>query len=162
MLNSIRTRQVSFLLDLPTSIVAMGWRILAENAAFEEAGPDLSWLPRSPSMTSTSLATLLSHPACSVPRSANISTRAVTGRAPCSSRPDPDGFKAPPAHFFVPVGGQLASKLFPPSPRASPEVTSFPPKPDLPRGVISSPNILWQLLDLLAARPWHHRSQVPR
>ena len=161
-LNSLRTRQVSFLSDLPASIVTMGQRILAENAASEEAGPDLSWLPRSPSMTSTSLATLLSHPACSVPRSANISTRAVTGHAPCSSRPDPDGFKAPPPHFFVSVGGQLASKLFPPSPRASPEVTSFPPKPDLPRGVISSPNILWQLLDLLAARPWHHRSQVPR
>ncbi len=69
MSNSLRTRQVSFLLDLSTSIIAMGWRILAENAALEEAGPDLSLLPHSPSM---SLATLLSHPARSVSCSANI------------------------------------------------------------------------------------------
>ena len=87
--NSLSTRQVSFLSDLPASIVAMGRHILAENAASEEAGPDLSWLPRSPSMSS---ATLLSHPARSVPRYANITTRVGTGRAPRSSRPDPDGF----------------------------------------------------------------------
>ena len=31
--NSLRTRQVSFLLDIPASIVAMGWCILVENAA---------------------------------------------------------------------------------------------------------------------------------
>ena len=87
----------------------MGRRILAENAALEEAGPDLSWLPRSPSM---SLATLLSHPARSVPCSANITTRVGTGCAPCSSRPDPDGFDAPSAPFFVSSGGQTSFQDF--------------------------------------------------
>ena len=94
--NSLSTRQVSFLSDLPASIVAMGRHILAENAASEEAGPDLSWLPRSPSMSS---ATLLSHPARSVPRSANITTRVGTGRSSRSSRPDPDGTKATTVSF---------------------------------------------------------------
>ncbi len=64
MSNSLLTLQISFLLDLPASIVAMGWHILAENAASEEADPDLAWLPCSPLMSS---AMLLSHPAHSVP-----------------------------------------------------------------------------------------------
>ena len=90
--NSLRTRQVSFLLDLPTSNIAMGWRILAENAAFEEAGPDLSWLPHSPSM---SLATLLSHPARSVSRSTNIMMRVGTTMPLTVPVPIPMGLKHP-------------------------------------------------------------------
>ena len=90
--NSLRTRQVSFLLDLPTSNIAMGWRILAENAAFEEAGPDLSWLPHSPWM---SLATLLSHPARSVSRSANIMMRVGTTMPLTVPVPIPMGLKHP-------------------------------------------------------------------
>ena len=110
-LNSLRTCQVSFLSDPPASFVTIRRRILAENAALEEAGPDLSWLPRSPSM---SLATMLSHPPRSVPCSANIMTRVGSGHAPCSSRPDTNEFEAPPAPFFVPAGGQTSFPVFSP------------------------------------------------
>ncbi len=50
--NSLQTCQVSFINNLPAYIVFMGQYILKENAYSEEMGPDLSWLTRSPSMTS--------------------------------------------------------------------------------------------------------------
>ena len=109
--NSLGTRQVSFLPNLPASIITMGQRILAVDAASEEAGRDRSWLPCSPLMSS---ATLLSHPARTAPCSANITTRVGTGRAPCSFRMDLDGFEAPPAPFFVPVGGPTCFQVFSP------------------------------------------------
>ena len=51
--NSLRTRNVSFLMDLPAYILRMGRQILADNAYSDDARPDLSWLPRAPSSAST-------------------------------------------------------------------------------------------------------------
>jgi hypothetical protein len=54
------------------------------------------------------------------------------------------GLKQPLHLSSFPRAVQLASKSFPPSPRALPQVTYFPPGPDLPREVISSPNFIWR------------------
>ena len=53
--NSLRTRNVSFIMDLPDYILCMGRWILGDNASSSDGVPDLSWLPRSPSETSPSL-----------------------------------------------------------------------------------------------------------
>jgi hypothetical protein len=62
-----------------------------------------------------SLATLLSHPAHSVPCFDNIMTQVGTGHAPRSSRPDPNEFEAPHApSFVVPVGSMTSFQVFSP------------------------------------------------
>ena len=58
--NSLRTRNVSFLVDLPAYILRMGRQILANNAYSNDARPDLSWLPRAPSLASPLSETLVS------------------------------------------------------------------------------------------------------
>ena len=49
--NSLHTRNVTFITDLPDYILRMGHRILGNNASSSDGVPDLSWLPQSPSET---------------------------------------------------------------------------------------------------------------
>jgi hypothetical protein len=53
--NSIRTCNVYILCVLPEYILRLGCRILKDTAYSSDGRPDLSWLPRSPSVTSPSL-----------------------------------------------------------------------------------------------------------
>jgi hypothetical protein len=111
----LRTRQVSFIIDLPDYIVTMGQRILEEVAhSDEEVGPDLSWLPRSPSISSLSL--LSRGPARPASRPNYVTSRAANIRAHrnTSSRPDPDGFHAPNAPILFSMGGTTSVGNFSP------------------------------------------------
>jgi hypothetical protein len=137
--NSLRTRNVSFITDLPDYILRMGRRILEDNAYSSDGVPDLSWLPRSPSKTLPSLlsrgpgrsasrppsVTTRAHPCSpsetspslltqgpnrSASRPPNATMRAHnTSRPP--SRPDPDGLIAP---LFFSMGGSDKSCVFSP------------------------------------------------
>jgi hypothetical protein len=53
--NSLRTCNVSFLCNLPEYILCLGRRILKDTAYSSDGRPDLSWLPRTPSVTLPSL-----------------------------------------------------------------------------------------------------------
>ena len=114
-LNSLRAPQVSFTIDLPDYIVTMGRRILEEGAhSDEEVGPDLSWLPRSPSISSPSL--LSRGPARPASRPNYVTARAANIRAHSnmSSHPDPDGFHAPNAPILFSMGGSTSVGNFSP------------------------------------------------
>ena len=99
--NSFRTRNVSFLCDLPEYILRLGHQILEDTAYSSDGRPDLSWLPRTPSVTSPSLLSTGHTRSASCP--ANVMTRACPpqpSRAPV--RPDPDGITPP---TFFSMGG---------------------------------------------------------
>ena len=53
--NSLRTRNVSFLCNLPEYILCLGRRILEDTTYSSDGCPDLLWLPCSPSATLPSL-----------------------------------------------------------------------------------------------------------
>jgi hypothetical protein len=72
--NSLRTRNVSFLCNLPEYILRLGRRILEDTAYSSDGRPDLSWLPHTPSVTSPSL--LSTGHTCSASRPANVTARA--------------------------------------------------------------------------------------
>ena len=115
--NSLRTRNVSFLMDLPAYILRMGRQILADNAYSDDARPDLSWLPRAPSVASPLSETLVSGeprrsasrpPQVTPSRPPNVTMRA---RFPSSSRPDPEGIDPP---LFFTMGGPNRSSVLSP------------------------------------------------
>jgi hypothetical protein len=99
--NSLRTRNVSFLMDLPAYILRMGCQILAENAYSDDARPDLSWLPRAPSSASTPSETLVSgEPCCSASRPPQVTPShppnvTMRARFPSSSHLDPEVIDPP-------------------------------------------------------------------
>jgi hypothetical protein len=106
--NSLRTHNVSFIMDLPDYILRMGRQILGDNASSSDGVPDLSWLPRSPSETLPSL--LSQGPNRSASRPPNVTMRAHnTSRPP--SCPNPDGLHAP---LFFSIGGLDKSGVFSP------------------------------------------------
>ena len=115
--NSLRTRNVSFLVDLPAYILRMGRQILANNAYSDDARPDLSWLPRAPSLASPLSETLVSGeprrsasrpPQVTPSRPPNVTMRA---RFLLSSRPDPEGIDPP---LFFTMGGPTRSSVLSP------------------------------------------------
>ena len=103
--NTLRTRNIIFLMDLPEYILRLGRRILEDNAYSSDGYPTLSWLPPSPSVTLPSL--LSGGPTRSASRPANVMTRA----RPPPLRPDPDGVTAP---IFFSMGGLDKSGVFSP------------------------------------------------
>jgi hypothetical protein len=117
----LRTRNVSFLMDLPDYILKSGRRILADNDhSSGNVRPDLSWLPTSPSppsAPSTSSRSLLSPRPTNSPSShANVTARA-------RFRPDPDGIEAPNAPLSFAIGGRGSVGNF--SPLTTSDVLSF-------------------------------------
>ena len=121
--NSLRTRNVSFLSDLPEYILQLGRQILAANASSknessDDGRPDLSWLPRAPSPPpSGSSSTPASRGA---PGSAPLPQKVTPSRPPnvtmrtrfqSSARPDPDGIDPPP---FFSMGGTSRSSVLSP------------------------------------------------
>ena len=105
--NSLCPRNISFLCDLPDYILKLGHQILEDNAYSSSNGrPDLSWLPKSPSMPTRS-------PSCH----ANVTTwtqRAQTLPHPISFRPDPNGMEAPAAPLSFAMGSQHSVDNFSP------------------------------------------------
>jgi hypothetical protein len=95
----------------------MGQCIIEENAYSEEAGPDLSWLRRSPSISSQ---LLLSRPSCPASRINNVTAQAATIHAPHTSltnmsfRPDPEGIEPPNTPIFFSMGGPASVGHFSP------------------------------------------------
>ena len=112
-LNSLRTRQVSFINNLPDYIVTMGQHILEKGGhSDEEVGPDLLWLPRSPSISSLSL--LSGGPACLASWPNYVTAWGANIHAPCntSSHPDPNGSEAPNAPILFSMGGSTSGGNF--------------------------------------------------
>ncbi len=72
--NSLRTCNLSILCNLPEYILRLGHRILEDTAYSSDGRPDLSWLPRTPSVTSPSL--LSTGHTRSASRPANVMTQA--------------------------------------------------------------------------------------
>ena len=118
--HSLRTRNVSFLLDLPDYILESGRRILVDNDhSSGNVRPDLSWLPTSPSppsAPSTSSWSLLSLRPTNLPSHANVTTRA-------RFRPDPDGIEALNAPLSFAMEGHGSVGNF--SPLTTSDVLSF-------------------------------------
>ena len=111
--NSLRTRNVSLLCDLPEYILRLGRRILEDNVSSSEGVPDLSWLPNSPSGTLPAL--LSAGPTSSARRPANVTTRSrFLPPSQMSYRPDPDGIESPNAPIFFSMGGSVSSGHFSP------------------------------------------------
>jgi hypothetical protein len=104
--NSLHTRNVTFITDLPDYILRMGRRILGNNASSSDGVPDLSWLPQSPSKTSPSLLSRGPNRSASCPP--NVTMQAHnTSRPP--SCPNPDGLNVP---LFFSMGGSDKSGVF--------------------------------------------------
>jgi hypothetical protein len=108
---SLQMRQVSFVNNLPGYIIPMGCQTLEENTYSNEAGPNLSWLPHSPLVSSRSLLSRNGTPnVCPT----NVASRAVGTQAPCpyladmSNCPDPDKIVIPNAPFFFSMGGSAS------------------------------------------------------
>jgi hypothetical protein len=138
-LNSLRTRNVSLLGDLPEYILRLGNKILEDNAYSSDGPPDLSWLPNSPSVTSPSL--LTRGPTRPVPRPAHVTNRnRLPSSSPMSFRPNPDGIDGPTAPIFFSMGGSVSAGNFSPLPQ---QATSTPFKGEpLLSGITSSRNAL--------------------
>ena len=103
--NTLRTRNVIFLMDLPKYILRLGRRILEDNAYSSYGHPTLSWLPPSPSVMLPSL--LSGGPTLSASHPAKVMTRA----RPPPLRPDPDGITVP---IFFSMGGSDKYGVFSP------------------------------------------------
>ena len=113
--NLLCLRNVSFLCDLLDYILKLGRQILEDKAYSSSNGrPDLSWLPKSPLVTSPSL--LSRGPTRTPSRHANVTTQTQRAQSlphPMSFRPDPDGIEAPAAPLSFAMGGQRSVNFSP-------------------------------------------------
>ena len=108
--NLLRSRNISFLSDLPAYILQLGCRVLEATIHHSTSRrPDLSWLPSSPLVPSTSLVSR--GPTCLHP---HAMMQALHGPTLSSICPDPDGLKAPSAPLFFSMGGHGSVSNFSP------------------------------------------------